>query len=97
METMQNMKNTLDFLESELYRLETMAGTLSSIERDHFNKLVNFDHRELADIAVEEQNASRQLGTMKQMCLAMVQTVHEMKHALENGQTGESAQRVETH
>jgi len=97
MENVQELKNTLSYLHSELNRLETMAGTLSTVERDHYNKLTNFDHKTLTDIAVEEQNAARQLGAMKQMCLAMAQKVEEMKNAIARGEMEESAGRVEVH
>ena|GEM_PF-598376 len=97
MENFQDLKNTLSYLHSELNRLETMAGTLSTIELDHYVKLTNFHHSELVDIAVEEQNASRQLGTMKHMCLAMAQKVEGLKNAIERGELGESgAERAET-
>lgn len=97
MDTYQDLKNTLSYIHSELLRIETMAGTLSTIEREHYNKLTNFDHRELVDIAVEEQNAARQLGTMKQMSLAMAEKIEGIKKAMDRGEVGESAQRAETH
>ncbi|SEN13778.1 hypothetical protein [Lihuaxuella thermophila] len=97
MENVQDLKQTLSYIHSELNRIETMAGTLSTIEREHFNKLTNFDHRELVDIAVEEQNAARQLGTIKQMCLAMAQQVESIKNALERGEWGGRSKRDETH
>lgn len=92
-----NLKHTLSYLHSELNRLESMAGTLSVIEREHYNKLTNYDHRELTDIAVEEQHASRQLGTMKQMCLSMAEKVESMKQAIDGGVPEERAERAETH
>lgn len=97
MDNFQDLKHTLTYLQSELYRIETMAGTLSTIERDHYNKLTNFDHSELVDIAVEEQNASRQLGTMQQMCLAMAQKVEGMKTAIDRGELGGNAGHAEIH
>ena len=63
-----------------------MAGTLSAAEKEHFKKLSNFDHRELIDIAIEEQSAARQLGTMKQMCLAMAQKIEGIKNAVDRGE-----------
>lgn len=93
----QELKNTLSYIHSELNRIETMAGTLSVIEREHYNKLTNFDHRELVDIAVEEQNAARQLGTMKHMCLAMAEKIEGIKDAIDRGELGESAPNAETH
>lgn len=97
MSNMQDLKHTLTYLHSELNRLEAMAGTLSTVEEEHFRKLTNFDHSGLADIAVEEQSAARQLGTMKQMCLSMAQKVHEMKNMIEGGQIGERAGVAKTH
>lgn len=97
MQNTEDLKNTLTYLHSEINRLETMAGTLSSIERDHYNKLIGFDHSELTDIAVEEQSAARQLGTMKQMCLAMAQKVEGLNNAMDRTEAGERAERAETH
>ncbi|QYR20753.1 hypothetical protein KZ483_23820 [Paenibacillus sp. sptzw28] len=97
MQNNQDLKDTLTYIHSELNRMETMAGTLSTIEREHYNKLTNFDHRELVDIAVEEQSAARQLGTMKQMCLAMAQQIEGIRHSIDSGELGESAQHVEIH
>ncbi len=97
MENIQDLKHTLSYIHSELNRIETMAGTLSTIEREHFNRLTNFDHRELVDIAVEEQNAARQLGTIKQMCLAMAQKVEGIKNAIDRGESGERAKHAEVH
>lgn len=97
MENTQDLKQMLSYLHSELNRIETMAGTLSTIETAHYNRLTNFDHRELVDIAVEEQHAARQLGTIKQMCLAMSQKVEEMKKTIDSGQPGERADRAKIH
>lgn len=97
MEKYQDLKNTLSYIHSELNRVETMAGTLSSIERDHYNKLTNYDHRDILDIAVEEQNAARQLGTMKHMCLAMAEKIEGIKNAIDRGELVEGTQRDEAH
>jgi hypothetical protein len=116
MENDQDLKTILSYIHSELNRIETMAGTLSSIEREHYNKLTKltsnpeihdskfnifvnqfFDDRELVDLAVEEQNAARQLETMKHMCLAMAQKIEGIKNAMDRGKPGESAHRAETH
>jgi myo-inositol catabolism protein IolC len=94
---LQDLKNTLTYIHSELNRIETIAGTLSSVERDHFNRLTNFDHRELQDIAVEEQSAARQLGEVKQMCLAIAQKVEGVKNAVDRGELGEVADRAQGH
>lgn len=93
----KDLKNTLSYIHSELNRIESMAGTLSTIERDHYNKLTNFDHRELNDIAVEEQSAARQLGTIKQMCLAMAQKVEGIKNAIDRGEITGSAVNEKIH
>ena len=81
-----DLTNTLSYLHSEINRIQTMAGTLSAAEKEHFKKLSNFDHRELIDIAIEEQSAARQLGTMKQMCLAMAQKIEGIKNAVDRGE-----------
>lgn len=82
----QDLQNTLSYIQSELNRIETMAGTLSTIERDHFTALSNFDHNQIRDIAIEEQNAARQLGTIKQMCLSLSQKVDEMNQSIKRGE-----------
>lgn len=97
MENMQDLKHTLAYLHAELGRLETMAGTLSTIEQEHYNKLTNFDHTGIVDIAVEEQSAARQLGAMKQMCLSMAQKVESMKNAIERGELGGRSEGAQTH
>ncbi|MGA8942780.1 MAG: hypothetical protein WB502_08720 [Thermoactinomyces sp.] len=97
MENVKDLEHTLSYLHSELNRIETMAGTLSSIEQEHYKKLTNFDHRELVDIAVEEENAARQLGSIKQMCLAMAQKVEDIKKTINHGKSGERADRAEIH
>lgn len=84
MET-KELANTLTYLRSEIYRIETMAGTLSSVEREHYRTLTNYDHRELQDLAVEEQSASRQLGSIKQMCLSMAQRIQELENSIGGG------------
>ena len=80
---------TLTYLRSELNRIQTMAGTLSTIEQEHFRRLSNFDQRDLMEIAVEEQQAARQLGAIKEMCLAMSQKLDEL-HAGRDKDTGDA-------
>lgn len=92
----KELMNTLGYLHSELNRIETMAGTLATTEREHYQKLTGFDHRELSDIAVEEQNASRQLGTIKQMCNSMAQRLQELQDTYK-AEGGGSAVKHETH
>lgn len=82
----EDLQHTLSYIQSELYRVEAMAGTLAMIERDHYNKLTDFDHRVLVDVAVEEQNASRQLGTMKHICLSLAQKVDGISQAIQRGE-----------
>lgn len=81
-----DLKQSLDYLHSEINRIETMAGTLSTIEREHFTRLSNIDNNEIMDIAVEEQSASRQLGAIKQMCLAMAQKIDGIRDAVDQGE-----------
>lgn len=94
---LQDLPNTLSYIHSELNRIETMAGTLATIEREHFNKLSNYDHRELMDIATAEQSASRQLGAIKQMCNSLAQKIEEIKNTLDRGETGGNSDRAEVH
>ena len=94
---LQDLKNTLSYIHSELNRVETVAGTLATLEREHFNKLTNYDHRELMDIATAEQSAARQLGAVKQMCNSMAQKVEEIKNALDQGEIGGNSDRAEIH
>lgn len=95
--SLQDLKNSLAYIHSELNRIETIAGTLSTVERDHFNKLTNYDHRDLQDIAVEEQSASRQLGEVKQICLALAQKVEGIKNAADRGELGEANGSAQGH
>jgi len=93
---LENLQQTLSYIHSELNRIETMAGTLSAIERDHYNQLTDFDHSKLQDIAVEEQNAARQLGTIKQMCLSLAQKIDEINQSIQRGELNGS-ELNETH
>lgn len=81
-----DLKNTCSYLASELNRIQTVAGTLSMIEHDHYTKLTRVDNRDLLDIAVEEQSASRQLGMVKQVCVELAQRVEELQNAIERGE-----------
>ncbi|ALS27117.1 hypothetical protein IJ21_17160 [Paenibacillus sp. 32O-W] len=85
----QDVKHVLQYLQSEISRIETMAGTLSGVEREHFQRLTNFDQRELVDIAVEEQSASRQLGAIQQMCQNMSRQIGGMLRSTERGADNE--------
>ncbi|MBA4542620.1 hypothetical protein I8U17_06180 [Thermoactinomyces sp. CICC 10521] len=97
MKSNQDLKHTLSYLHSELNRIETMAGTLATIEQEHYGKLTNYDHRELVDIAVEEQHAARQLGTIRQMCLAMAQKVESLKNGIDRVGPKEHTDHAEIH
>ncbi|MFC4546998.1 hypothetical protein ACFO25_11690 [Paenactinomyces guangxiensis] len=94
---LKDLKHAVSYIHSEINRMETMAGTLSSIERDHYNKLTRFDHSELMDVAVEEQNAAKQLGAMKQMCLSISQKLEGIQQAIERGEFGGAENRDQTH
>lgn len=80
-----DMKQVLHYLHAEIIRIETISGTLASVEHEHYQKLTNFDQKELVDIAVEEQSAARQLGTVKQMCLNMSQQIDGMIRNMDRG------------
>ncbi|MBW7477066.1 hypothetical protein K0T92_20315 [Paenibacillus oenotherae] len=84
-----DMKQVLHYLHAEIVRIETMSGTLSSVEREHYQKLTNFEQKELIDIAVEEQSAARQLGTIKQMCLNMSQQLDGLIRNMDRGADNE--------
>jgi myo-inositol catabolism protein IolC len=92
-----DLKHTFSYIHSELNRIQTMAGTLSTLEREHYNKLTNFDHRDLLDMAVEEQSAARQLGEIKQMCLALAQKVEGITNALKRGEFEEASGNAKAH
>lgn len=74
----EELKQTCSYIASELQRVETVAGTLSTIEREHHLRLNRFDHKDLREMAVEEQSASRQLGMIRQICLELAQKVSEI-------------------
>lgn len=82
---MNDVKQVLHYLHSEIVRIETISGTLSTVEHEHFQKLTNFDQKELVDIAVEEQSAARQLGAIKQMCLNMSQQIDGIIRGMDRG------------
>ncbi|NSL53354.1 hypothetical protein HR057_16605 [Bacillus sp. P2(2020)] len=73
------LKTTLSYLTSELNRIQTIAGTLSSIEEQHYKDLTSIGDDKLNQIALEEQNASRQLGEIKQLCIGLTQKIEELK------------------
>lgn len=79
---MEQLHQTLSYLLSELHRIETTAGTLAMVEHEHFQRLTRFDHRELQEVAVEEQSAARQLGRVKHQCVAMSRKIEDVLGAL---------------
>lgn len=72
-------KDLLTFLQSEINRIETMAGTLAVIEREHHQRLSGYEETALKEMAVEEESAARRLGMIKQMCLAMGERLEGLK------------------
>lgn len=92
----EDLRATCTYIASELSRIETVAGTLAMIEREHYNTLNRFDHRELLDVAVEEQSAARQLGMVKQVCGELVQRMAEIQKAIDRQPQG-GAGNAEAH
>ncbi len=77
-----NLQNTLSYMSSELNRIQTMAGTLSTVESQHHKDLTNIGDDQLNQMALEEQSASRQLGEIKDICLALSQKIEELQNNL---------------
>jgi hypothetical protein len=75
-----DIDHTLSYIHSELNRVQTIAGTLSSIETKYFNDLTDMGDDKLNQIAIEEQSAARQLGEVKQICISLAQKVEELKN-----------------
>lgn len=73
-------KNTLSYIKSELNRIQTIAGTLSTVESEHHKRLMDMGDNKLNQIAGEEQSAARQLGEVKQICLSLAQRIDEMQN-----------------
>lgn len=48
-DTLQNSTQSLSYIRSELNRIQTIAGTLSSIETQHFQDLTNLGDDRLND------------------------------------------------
>ncbi len=88
----EDLNHACAYIISELNRIETVAGTLAMIEREHYDTLNRFDHRELLDVAVEEQSAARQLSMVKQVCGELVQKMAEIQQAVgRQGETGHAS------
>ncbi|MFC5985306.1 hypothetical protein [Marinicrinis lubricantis] len=93
----EEWKHALYYIQSELQRMETMAGTLSTIEQEHHRKLTNYEQGDLLDIAVEEQSAARQLGMMKQMCTTMAQQLEALQKQADRSFQVESNGNAKVH
>lgn len=83
MEQTLNLLETLSSFQSDLNRIQTVAGTLSQLERQHYNDLTKYEDERLTGIAVAEQSSARQLGEIKQICIAMSQKIEEIQRSLE--------------
>lgn len=75
-----SLNDTLSYIHSELNRVQTIAGTLSTSESKHYKELTDMGDDRLNQIANEEQNAARQLGEVKQICINLVQKVEDIKN-----------------
>ena len=74
------VSDSITYIQHEINRLQTIAGTLSTVESRHFKELTDIGDNKLTQIAVEEQNAARQLGEVKQICLALAQRGEELQN-----------------
>lgn len=77
----------LTYVQSEVNRIEVIAGSLALTEREHQKKLSAYDDQDLTEIATEEESAARQLGMVKQICLALGQKVTDLKEGREDLET----------
>lgn len=82
MEHLPNISETLASFHSDLNRIQTVAGTLAQLERQHYNDLTKYDDQRLTSIAVAEQSSARQLGEIKQICIAMAQKIEEVQQTM---------------
>lgn len=74
-----SLTDTLSYVYSELNRVESIAGTLSTSESKHYKELTDIGDDRLNQIANEEQNASRQLGEVKQICISLAQKIEQIQ------------------
>lgn len=74
----KDVEQFLTYVQAELRRIETAAGTLSTIERNHHQRLNDYEDAVLRDIAVEEDSAAKRLGAIKEMCLAACQRIDDL-------------------
>lgn len=79
----EELSATCQYIISELGRIETVAGTLAMIEREHYDALNRFDDRALLDLATEEQSAARQLSMVKHVCGELARRMADIQSALE--------------
>lgn len=82
MEHLPNISETLASFHSDLNRIQTVAGTLAQVERQHYNDLTKYEDQRLTSIAVAEQSSARQLGEIKQICIAMAQKIEEIQQTM---------------
>ena len=82
MEHLSNISETLASFHSDLNRIQTVAGTLAQDERQHYNDLTKYEDQRLTSIAVAEQSSARQLGEIKQICIAMAQKIEEIQQTM---------------
>lgn len=79
----EQLEQTLSYLSSEINRIQTIAGTLSTVETEHYQDLTNLgDDEKIQQLALEEQNASRQLSEIKSICLALSEKIEQLKNDL---------------
>ncbi len=79
----EKLEQTLSYLSSEINRIQTIAGTLSTVENEHYKALTNLgDDSEIQKLALEEQNASRQLSEIKNICLALSEKIEQLQDDL---------------
>lgn len=79
----EQLEQTLSYLSSEINRIQTIAGTLSTVETEHYQDLTNLgDDAKIQQMALEEQNASRQLSEIKSICLALSEKIEQLKNDL---------------
>lgn len=84
MDNQMNMSQTLTSFQADLNRIQTLAGTLSQVEKEHFKDLTDHEDDKLKDIAVAEQSSSRQLGEIRQLCLAMAQKIEQIQKSVKD-------------
>lgn len=77
-----NISDALASFHSDLNRIQTVAGTLAQVERQHYNDLTKYEDQRLTSIAVAEQSSARQLGEIKQICIAMAQKIEEIQQTM---------------